>query len=157
MRPTSSHGVWSAFIWCYEGFEFHWPPLGDRVPETIQYAVFIPRIAGNRCAYPRGLGNRTGPCGRGRRPNTICRRSTHFRLLTEYVTLGRLPAVYPYNFADAGGLLRYRRAAGYANHVAEKPSELPVPVKFELVINVKTAKALGLTAAAPRALDVLMR
>ena len=70
----------------------------------------------------------------------------------------RLPAIYPYReFVDAGGLLSYgndlrdsyRRAAGYANRIlrGEKPSELPVqvPVKFELVINSKTAKALGLT------------
>ena len=79
----------------------------------------------------------------------------------EIVTLAahhRLPAIYPYReFVDAGGLLSYgnvlrdsyRRAAAYANRIlrGEKPSELPVevPVKFELVINLKTAKALGLT------------
>jgi putative ABC transport system substrate-binding protein len=69
----------------------------------------------------------------------------------------RLPAVYAYRFfADSGGLLSYgsdlldnfRRAAIYADRIlkGEKPSELPVqaPVKFELVINLKTAKALGL-------------
>jgi putative ABC transport system substrate-binding protein len=69
----------------------------------------------------------------------------------------RLPAVYPYRFfAELGGLLSYgndltdnwRRAASYADRIlkGEKPSELPVqaPVKFELVINLKTAKALGL-------------
>ncbi len=69
----------------------------------------------------------------------------------------RLPAVYPYRFfAELGGLLSYgndppdnfRRAASYADRTlkGEKPSELPVqaPVKFELVINLKTAKALGL-------------
>jgi putative ABC transport system substrate-binding protein len=69
----------------------------------------------------------------------------------------RLPAVYINRaFADAGGLLsygndildNYRRAAAYADRIlkGEKPSELPVqfPVKFELVINLKTAKALGL-------------
>jgi putative tryptophan/tyrosine transport system substrate-binding protein len=70
----------------------------------------------------------------------------------------RLPAVYPYRFfAEAGGLLSYgndlidnfRRAAEYADRIlkGEKPGELPVqaPAKFELVVNLKTAKALGLT------------
>ena len=69
----------------------------------------------------------------------------------------RLPAVYAYRFfADSGGLLSYgsdlldnfRRAAIYADRIlkGEKPSELPVqaPEKFELVINLKAAKALGL-------------
>ena len=70
----------------------------------------------------------------------------------------RLPAVYPFRFfAELGGLLSYgndpfdlaRRAANYADRIlkGEKPSELPVqaPVKFELIINLRTAKALGLT------------
>jgi putative ABC transport system substrate-binding protein len=69
----------------------------------------------------------------------------------------RLPAVYPYRFfAELGGLLSYgndltdnfRRAAIYIDRILKgaKPSELPVqaPVKFELVLNLKTAKALGL-------------
>lgn len=69
----------------------------------------------------------------------------------------RLPAVYPYRlFAEAGGLLSYgveqtdnfRRAAVYVDRILKgaKPGELPVqaPVKFELVINLKTAKTLGL-------------
>jgi putative tryptophan/tyrosine transport system substrate-binding protein len=69
----------------------------------------------------------------------------------------RLPAIYPFRqFAEDGGLLSYgndqldnfRRAAVYADHILRgaKPSELPVeaPVKFELVINIKTARALGL-------------
>jgi putative ABC transport system substrate-binding protein len=70
----------------------------------------------------------------------------------------RLPAVYGFRFfAELGGLLSYgedlidnfRRAATYADRIlkGEKPSDLPVqaPVKFQLVINMKTAKALGLT------------
>ena len=74
-----------------------------------------------------------------------------------------VPAVYPRrNFTEVGGLLSYgidmtdnfRRAATYADRIlkGEKPSELPVqaPIKYELVINLKTAKALGLTV--PRAL-----
>ena len=69
----------------------------------------------------------------------------------------RLPAVYPYRtFTELGGLLSYgndrldnfRRAASYADRILKgaKPGELPVqaPVKFELVINLKTAKTLGL-------------
>jgi putative tryptophan/tyrosine transport system substrate-binding protein len=70
----------------------------------------------------------------------------------------RLPAVYPYRlYIKVGGLLsygnnvfdNYRRAAGYVDRIlkGEKPGELPVqaPVKFELVLNLKTAKDLGLT------------
>jgi putative ABC transport system substrate-binding protein len=69
----------------------------------------------------------------------------------------RLPSVYPYRFyAELGGLLSYgndlldsfQRAASYADRIlrGEKPAELPVqvPVKYELVINLKTASALGL-------------
>src|SRR6266478_8523426 len=69
----------------------------------------------------------------------------------------RLPAVYPFRFwAESGGLLsygndqrdNYRRAVTYVDRVLRgaKPSELPVqaPVKFEMTINLKTAKALGL-------------
>ena len=72
-----------------------------------------------------------------------------------------LPAVYPYRFfTEVGGLLSYgddwtdnfRRAATYADRIlkGEKPSELPVqaPVKFDLVINLKAAKALGLEVPA---------
>jgi putative ABC transport system substrate-binding protein len=70
----------------------------------------------------------------------------------------RLPAVYGLRFfAIDGGLISYgpdsvepyRRAAGYVDRIlrGEKPADLPVqtPTKYDLVINAKTAKALGLT------------
>jgi ABC-type uncharacterized transport system substrate-binding protein len=76
--------------------------------------------------------------------------------ITSLAARYRLPAVYPdRSFAEVGGLLSYgvnrvdnfRRAATYVDRIlkGEKPSELPVqaPVKFELVINLKTAQALG--------------
>jgi putative ABC transport system substrate-binding protein len=69
----------------------------------------------------------------------------------------RVPAVYwSRSFTEIGGLIsygpfivdEYRRAASYADRILKgsKPSELPVqaPVKFELVVNLKTARALGL-------------
>ena len=81
----------------------------------------------------------------------------HRSEITSLAARYRLPAAYPYRvFAEFGGLLSYgddltdnfRRAASYTDRIlkGEKPSELPVqaPVKFELVINLKTAKALGL-------------
>jgi putative tryptophan/tyrosine transport system substrate-binding protein len=77
--------------------------------------------------------------------------------ITELAAKYRLPAVYPWRFfSEAGGLLSYgadqrdifRRAATYADRIlkGEKPSQLPVqaPVKFELVINLRAAKQLGL-------------
>jgi putative ABC transport system substrate-binding protein len=79
------------------------------------------------------------------------------RIVT-FASKSRLPAIYGIReFADAGGLLAYganladlaRRSAGYVDKILKgtKPSDLPVeqPTKFELVINLKAAKLLGLS------------
>ena len=84
--------------------------------------------------------------------------NVHRAEVTSLAAHYRLPAVYPRRFfAEVGGLLSYgndqsdnfRRTATYADRILHgaKPNELPVeqPTKFELVINLKTAKALGLT------------
>ena len=83
--------------------------------------------------------------------------TVHRNLIIELAARAKLPAVYYARyFVVAGGLISYgpdfadqfRRAAGYVDRIlkGEKPGELPVqaPVKFELVVNLKTAKALGL-------------
>jgi putative ABC transport system substrate-binding protein len=82
----------------------------------------------------------------------------HRELIIALAARHRLPAVYPFRFyAIEGGLISYgpdpidphRRAASYVDRIlkGEKPGDLPVqaPTKYELVINLKTAKALGLT------------
>jgi putative ABC transport system substrate-binding protein len=84
--------------------------------------------------------------------------SVHRAEIISLAAYYRLPAIYPFTFfVKLGGLLSYgndlldnfSRAAAYADKIFKglKPSELPVqaPVKFELTINLKTAKALGLT------------
>jgi putative tryptophan/tyrosine transport system substrate-binding protein len=86
----------------------------------------------------------------------------HRKLISTLAARHRLPAVYSFRyFVMAGGLISYgpdsidpyRRAAGYVDRIlkGEKPADLPVqtPTKYELVINLKTAKALGLEIPSP--------
>jgi putative ABC transport system substrate-binding protein len=84
--------------------------------------------------------------------------TAHRELIITLAAKHRLPAVYPFRYyITGGGLMSYgpdsidqcRRAAGYVDRIlkGEKPADLPVqaPTKYELAINLKTAKALGLT------------
>jgi putative tryptophan/tyrosine transport system substrate-binding protein len=84
--------------------------------------------------------------------------ATERRRLVDLAAKNRLPAVYPWReFVDAGGLMAYgpniadlfRRAATYVDKILKgaKPGDLPVeqPTKFELIINLRTAKTIGLT------------
>jgi putative tryptophan/tyrosine transport system substrate-binding protein len=97
------------------------------------------------------------------RPDAITMVADRFQLahrtqIVDFVAKTRLPAMYPYrDFVIAGGLMSYapsyedlfRRSATYVDKILKgaKPADIPVeqPTKFELVINLNTAKALGLT------------
>ena len=91
--------------------------------------------------------------------NTLA--NIHRELIIILAARHKLPAVYPFrSFATGGGLISYgtdpfilyRRAGGYIDRIlkGEKPADLPVqaPTKYELVINLKTAEALGLDVPA---------
>src|SRR5262249_59539752 len=85
----------------------------------------------------------------------------HPDLIVALAARYKLPAVYPFRFfVNAGGLISYgpdpvdpyRRAAAYVDRIlrGEKPADLPVqaPVKYELAINLRTAKELGIEVPA---------
>jgi putative ABC transport system substrate-binding protein len=84
--------------------------------------------------------------------------NAHRRRLIQLAASHRLPALYEFrSYVEDGGLMSYgpsiddmfRRAAGFAGRILNgaRPGELPIerPTKFELVINLRTAQALGLT------------
>jgi len=124
------------------------PPLGvEVIPINMRNAPEIERAV---AAFARSANGGLIVTGSG--PATA-----HRELITTLAARHRLPAVYPFRFFAAGGGLvsygpdladQHRRAAGYVDRIlnGEKPSDLPVqaPTKYELVINLKTAKALGL-------------
>jgi putative ABC transport system substrate-binding protein len=87
--------------------------------------------------------------------------TVHRAAIISAAARNRLPAIYPFpQYAASGGLIVYgpdsddllRRAAGYVDRIlrGEKPADLPVqlPIKFELIINLKTANAIGVTVPA---------
>jgi putative tryptophan/tyrosine transport system substrate-binding protein len=118
------------------------------IPFGVRDAAEIER---NVSAFARSAGD-------GLIVSTSALAVVHRDLIVTLAARHKLPTVYPErSFAAAGGLISYgpnygdqfRRAAGYVDRIlkAEKPGDLPVqaPTKYELVINLNTAKALGLT------------
>jgi ABC-type uncharacterized transport system substrate-binding protein len=84
--------------------------------------------------------------------------AAHRKLIITLAARHKLPSIYPYRYyAVDGGLISYgpnthdpvRRAAGYVDRIlkGEKPADMPVqaPTKYELIVNLKTAKTFGLT------------
>jgi putative ABC transport system substrate-binding protein len=121
-------------------------PIGPRDPGEIETAV---------AAFARGPNG-----GLIATPGAAV--LAHRQLIIELAARHRLPTIYPYRFfVTEGGLIsygpntidQYRRAASYVDRIlkGEKPYNLPVqtPTKFELVINMKTAQALGLSVPQP--------
>jgi putative tryptophan/tyrosine transport system substrate-binding protein len=116
-------------------------PVGVREPSAIERAITA----------------LSGTSNGGLLVTTSTRASAHRELMLALAARHKLPAVYPFRFYVAsGGLIcygvdwidQYRRAAGYVDRIlkGEKPGNLPVqtPVKYETVINLKAAKALGI-------------
>src|SRR6202045_2936304 len=150
-RPDSNATGFSNFEY---GLSGKWLELLKEIaPRVIRAGVFrdsaiagdIGQLGAIQSVAP-SLGIELSPIGVRDRDQIITLVSRH-----------QLPAVYPFRFfATSGGLIsygpdpldQYRRAAGYVNRIlkGEKPADLPVqaPTKYELVINRKTAKALGL-------------
>jgi putative ABC transport system substrate-binding protein len=133
-----------AKTWWHRYADNQYDRLPSLAPGEIERAVAAFARAPNG-----GLVMTTGAAGGG---------APYGNLIITLAARHRLPAVYPYRYyVAAGGLISYgpdifdlyRRAAGYVDRIVkgEKPADLPVqaPTKYEMVINLKTAKALGLT------------
>jgi putative ABC transport system substrate-binding protein len=139
---ASGIGMWGAIQSVAPSFGVELRPIGVRDAGEIEHA--LTSFAGS----PNG-----GLITTGSALATV-----HRNLIITLATRYKLPAVYfGRNFVADGGLMsygpdsadQYRQAAGYVDRIlrGEKPADLPVqaPTKYELVINLKTAKALGLT------------
>jgi putative tryptophan/tyrosine transport system substrate-binding protein len=134
-------GFWAAMQGAAPSLGMELRPIGARDAPEIERGI---------AAFARGPnGGMIVPIG----GLTITYRDLISTLAARY----QLPAVYPFRyFVTTGGLLsygpdlkdQYRRAAGYVDRIlkGEKPADLPVqaPNKYELAINLKTAKALGI-------------
>jgi ABC-type uncharacterized transport system substrate-binding protein len=134
-------GLWAAMQGAAPSLGIEMRPIGVRDAPEIErgVAAFARAPNGGLIVTPGGL------------------LSSHRGSISMLASRYQLPAVYPFRrFVIDGGLVSYgpdwldpyRRAAGYVDRIlkGEKPADLPVqaPTKYELVINLKTAKALGL-------------
>jgi putative ABC transport system substrate-binding protein len=134
-------GIWAAMQGAGPSVGMELRPIGAREPSDIERSVaaFAKAPNGGLIVTVGGIAIR------------------HRDLIVALAARHQLPAVYPFRyFVTSGGLLsygpdlneQYRQAAAYVDRIlrGEKPGDLPVqaPTKYELVINLKTAKALGL-------------
>ncbi len=140
-------------------------PASQRYPEAALAAAHTLGLTFQMVEAPeiREVDNKLAKMSRTRGDSLIVESSLffihHASDITKLIAKYRLPAIYgvKYAYMDSGGLMFYgpsladlwRRAALYADKILKgaKPADLPIeqPTKFELVINMKTAKALGLT------------
>jgi putative ABC transport system substrate-binding protein len=134
-------GLWAAMQGAAQSLGIELKPLAIRDSADIERAIaaFAREPNGGMIITPSGLS------------------IGHRRLISTLAVRHRLPAIYPFSYFVAGeGLISYgpdlndqfRRAAGYVHRIlrGEKPNDLPVqsPTRYELVINLKVAKALGI-------------
>jgi putative ABC transport system substrate-binding protein len=136
-------------------FSFFWDALTAAAPALAIELVEAP--ADDMAAVDRIMAGFVGTAGGGMVVMPSVFTSIHRKEIADLAARYRLPAVYPFRFfAKAGGLVSYgaeagdtfRRAAGYVDRILKgaSPGELPVqtPARFELVVNVAAAKAVGL-------------
>jgi ABC-type uncharacterized transport system substrate-binding protein len=140
--PTNSSGIGQFAV-----IQAMAPPLGMEVmPVNVRDAVEIEGRITSFARFTNGGLVATGGFA-----------SAHRELISKLAVQHRLPAVYPYRYyVEGGGLISYgpdlpglfRQAAGYVDRIlkGEKPADLPIqaPTKYELTINLKAAKAIGL-------------
>jgi putative tryptophan/tyrosine transport system substrate-binding protein len=138
-------GLWAAMQGAAPSLGIELRPIGARESSDVERGI---------AAFARGP--------KGGLVVTVGAIATRHRdLIVTLAARHQLPAVYPFRyFVTSGGLLsygpdineQYRRAASYVDRIlkGEKPADLPVqaPTKYELVVNLKTAKALGLEVPA---------
>jgi putative ABC transport system substrate-binding protein len=135
--------------------------------QTLKEIEFAAGAFGVKLQYldvldPKDIETAFRAAGKGRADAVLVLQSAVFnsqrKQIAELAVKSRLPAIYPNSqYVDAGGLMTYstsitdldRRAATYVDKILKgaKPADLPVeqPIKFELIINLKAAKQIGLT------------